>query len=186
MVHKHTIVANPRIKSLSDLVELDAKDMQRMLVPVDSQFRKYEASLFASQGAASGKPWPRLSPEYAKQKRKTHPGKKIMQRTGKLRKSLTTKGGGHVAAYSVKPKATLSVGTQNKVGAYHIKPKSGVTNALYNRKMPDRDVLLQSAKQQAKYGETINDHLIQKAKRIERVLRTGESEMRRRAASGGA
>lgn len=44
----------------------------------------YSTVAFASQGGVFGSQWARLSPRYAVQKAKTHPGRPILVKTGKM------------------------------------------------------------------------------------------------------
>lgn len=176
-----TSAVNPRIKSLEQALRLTATDMQAMLTPVDTKFRTLERRLFATEGASGGARWRRLSPKYAKQKRRTHPGRKVMQKTGGLRRSLTQKGADHVARYTLSAsRARLKVGTTNVLAAYH-----GAAGAAYrNPRLPKRDVMQMTPQQRRLYYKIVKDYLVDvKLKRAMKALRIGRQEMRIRRRS---
>ena len=79
------VETNPRIRTLGEMFKLDQKDMDAILLVVDSRFRKNERTLFATEGSSGGEKWPPLK---RKRSPKRFAGKKIMQRTGRLRRSL--------------------------------------------------------------------------------------------------
>jgi len=86
-----------------------------------------EKQQFATEGSHGSGGWAPLSPEYAAQKAKTHPGKPILQREGHLWRSLTDPNAdGAVYAASNK---TLTWGTQVPYAIFH---QTGTAN------MPDR------------------------------------------------
>ena len=93
---RFSVDVNPRIRDLRSLFDLGNDDMRVLRDRMDTRFRRLESRLFASEGKSGGPAWPALSPAYAKQKAKKFPGRKILARTGRLRKSLTTRGAGHV------------------------------------------------------------------------------------------
>ena len=151
-----TVRTNPRIKSLEDLAKLDRRDMETMTKAIDSQFRSDERRLFATEGASGGKRWPKLSPAYARRKKKKYPGRKILVRKGPLRKSLTTKNAEHIAEWSLQPRATITVGTKNPLGRFHVKR---------------RDPIQQTTRQARMMRGLIWRHLNMKRARVERVLK---------------
>lgn len=83
---------------------------------------------FDTEGAATGSRWARLSPAYATWKRRHFPGRKILERSGRLRRSLrwntgrfSVGGRGNVGPegiYRPFPDA-LEVGTSVPYGIYH-------------------------------------------------------------------
>lgn len=70
---------------------------------------------FDTQGAAGGARWAPLSPAYAAQKARTHPGQPILQRDGDLVASLTRRplGVEHITATS------MVIGSDVEHGRYH-------------------------------------------------------------------
>jgi phage gpG-like protein len=73
-------------------VEGHIKDLRPIWDRVERVFYRIEEEQFKSEGAKgrSGK-WAKLSPEYAARKAIDYPGKLILERTGKLKSSLTSK-----------------------------------------------------------------------------------------------
>ena len=57
---------------------------------IKNSFIRYQRQEFASQGAYGGFAFAPLSPKYAKWKAKNHPGKRILEISGDLRKSMTS------------------------------------------------------------------------------------------------
>ena len=102
-----------------------------------------------------------------------------MQRTGKLRRAATGKGGEHLATWLLKPRAVVSVGITGKagrVGAYHIK-------GSHNRADPkhERDVMATSEKQAREYTEVYREYFVnEKLRRMQRAMIDGMRQMRRR------
>lgn len=64
---------------------------------IDERFRLVENEIFTTEGGAGfhGR-WPALSDKYRAWKEKHFPGRKIMVRTGRLKRALTKKGGEHI------------------------------------------------------------------------------------------
>jgi phage gpG-like protein len=76
-------------------------------------FKRSEARIFATQGAAIQRPWAPLSARYAAQKARRYPGKPILEATGKLRRSL-------VDHPTVRLRGnTLSIGSNDPKSAWH-------------------------------------------------------------------
>lgn len=171
---------NPAVGKLpKELTLWTANEMQKIARDMDKKFRKQRARVFATQGAESGALWPALSPEYAKQKKRKYPGRKIMQRKGTLRKSLANKGGQHVATYRSGKAPSVTLGTENVVAAYHARPKPGLRNPLYNTRMPDRDVMLHTASQIAELKRQFDPAWKAKLKRCLRLMIAGQRTMKR-------
>jgi len=59
---------------------------------LEQTFYNAERELFASEGRVGGPGWRPLNPEYAAWKARNFPGQPILQRTGALYSSLTTRG----------------------------------------------------------------------------------------------
>jgi len=89
--------ANPRLRDLHRLMTPSKEAVADATEDADKVFRRIERTLFSSQGKSGGKPWPALSTRYAKWKARRFPGRKILTLRGDLRRSLTDKGGEHLA-----------------------------------------------------------------------------------------
>ena len=160
---------NPQLlKTLGQAASMQPAEMKVILSQVDFRFREDEKQQFSSEGSSGGAKWQALSPRYAAWKKRKYPGRKIMSLTGKTRKSLTTKGSGHVAKYILKPYPVVEVGTSVKTAAYHIDhPK----NDLYNPRMPNRDTLQITAQQDRKYTQIITEYMTEvKLPRVMKIL----------------
>ncbi len=157
MQAKFTSTVNPRIRTLPQLMKLDQRDMGTMLGIVDLEFTRNEKRLFSTEGTSGGRAWKPLSTAYARAKARAFPGRKIMQRTGKLRQGLTQQShADHVKFTKLKPRATITVGTDNQVAAFHI---------------PARDTLQHTPRQERKYYALVSDYLVNvKLARVKRVL----------------
>jgi len=175
---------NPRImKTLQQAAEMKPPEMKVILQQVDHRFREDEKTQFASQGTSGGQKWQALSPRYKAWKKRKFPGRKIMSLTGKTRKSLTTKGGGHIAQYDLRPRPSVTVGTSVKTAAYHIRSSN---NPLYNPRMPHRDTLQMTRRQERNYFKIIADYFREvKWPRVEKTLASaawGRAKLGRRSA----
>jgi phage gpG-like protein len=176
---KITSEVNPRLKTLHQAMQLDRREMDTMKDWIDTEFTQYEKRLFSTEGAAGGSRWPALSPAYAKAKQRRFPGRKIMQRSGKLRRSLVNKrDAAHVAKALLKPRRAIEVGTRNETAAFHI---SG--SALKNPRVPHRDVMQYGPRQAARYAKAITTYLKDiKLPRVEKILAAWKRGPRRRVA----
>ena len=173
---RYSLRANPRIRALDEVLKLSKRDLDRMTNEVDKLFRRNEKRLFATQGSSGGARWRKLSKAYAKQKRKTHPGRKIMTRTGRLRRGLTLKGDSdHIARHRL---GRIQIGVRSALPAYH-----GSVRGRKNPRLPKRDVLQSTPRQKREYLRSVSDYLVGvKLKRAARALRAGRAALR----SGGA
>ncbi len=156
---RFTSEVNPRVKTLPEMMKLDMRDMNVMAGWVDLEFTRAEKRLFASEGASGGPKWQvKDAAKLLREKvRRGFPGRKIMQRTGKLRRGLTQQGhADHVRESVLRPRATIQVGTRNVVAAHHVSI---------------RDTLQSTRQQDRKYTELIRDYLENvKLERVKRVL----------------
>lgn len=71
--------------------ELRAADASPAFEQIGDSFARAESRQFSSQGAYGSGGWPALSPAYAAWKARHFPGKPILQRTGELAESLTSR-----------------------------------------------------------------------------------------------
>lgn len=66
-----------------------ADDLSEPLDAMGDVVARLQAREFATQGQATRGGWASLSPDYARRKARTHPGKPILERDGDLKRSLT-------------------------------------------------------------------------------------------------
>lgn len=174
-----TSEVNPRLKSLHQAMRLDRHEMKTVRDWIDTEFTAFEKRLFATEGSVGGPHWPALSPRYTRAKQRKFPGRKIMQRTGKLRRSLVNKKDArHVAKALLKPRRAIEVGTRVETAAYHI-----AGSPLKNPRVPHRDVMQYGPRQAKRYAATIATYLKDiKLPRVEKILAAWKRGPRRRAA----
>jgi phage gpG-like protein len=180
---KGEAILNPRVRDLESLFRLDGGDMQRITERVDTTFRKQSSQVFATEGSAGGERWEPLSPGYAKSKQKKFPGRKILQRKGKLRRSLVNKGADHVAFGYTEPQPTVEVGTADPVAAYH------APGRFHNPNLPVRDPIQRTPAQRIEMSERMKDYIVTvKLPRLLRALEAGAivAGLGRRAGGGRA
>lgn len=94
-----------------------ADDLSPTWPAVEHTFREIETGQFSSEGSAgqSGK-WQDLSAKYTEWKLKRFPGAKILERTGRLRDSLTDRTGDSF----VRPERhRLTIGSKVEYGTFH-------------------------------------------------------------------
>jgi phage gpG-like protein len=178
MVSRVTVETNPRLRDLRTALRLDQSDMQEILRLVDDRFVTNERRLFATEGSSGGSKWAPLDPKYKKAKQKKFPGRKVMSRSGALRKSLTNKGDtDHVATYQMTKPQAVMVGTKNKVAAYHIKGR-------HNKGQPKhtRDTLQHTEQQKRALTGEVRRFLIDtKLERVRRAMSAWRGSRFRRA-----
>lgn len=116
---------------------------------VRNAFWEIEKEQFASEGAAGryGK-WQKLSDRYEAQKQKQYPGKPILERTGKLKSSLT--GQTSDTVYQ-KDKKNMAVGTSLKYAGFHHRGAG---------KLPKRAIIAFSGKQKNYLQKEIQKGLV--------------------------
>jgi phage gpG-like protein len=119
------------LSRILDIMANDLNDFKPMFQKIANDFRKTERGIFDSQGAfEGGSKWPALSPAYKQIKDRKYPGRRILEATGAMRKSLTLQAGsGHISQPTTD---SLTIGTRDKKAPYH---QSGTS------KMPQRKVL---------------------------------------------
>jgi phage gpG-like protein len=99
-------------------IEQHIEDLRPVWDEVERAFYKIEEEQFASEGAKgrSGK-WKELSSPYKEIKAKTHPGMPILQRSGKLQRSLT---GNTSDSVLRKEKQEFAIGTKLFYAPFHM------------------------------------------------------------------
>jgi hypothetical protein len=83
-----SIAGTDRVVALVDSLAHASQDMRPLWDEIVPRFVAMEVTAFAEQGGAGG-PWAPLSPGYAAEKAKRHPGKTILRATDDLFHSLT-------------------------------------------------------------------------------------------------
>lgn len=74
-------------------VVLLSRDFKPALTGIGDDWYATERAVFAAEGAAEGNPaWAKLSPVYAWWKQSKYPGRGILERTGRMMRSLTEHG----------------------------------------------------------------------------------------------
>ncbi len=165
-----TAMANPNmIKSFDEAMKLTVADMKKMTAKVDTLFVRTEKRLFATEGASGGRPWKKLKKATRDAKRRAGLSKKIMQRTGELRRGLTVKGHpDHVAKWAnLGSDARIEMGVQSILPVYH-----GAVRGQRNPRLPRRSVFQITAPQRRAYFQVVTDQLVSKLRRGLRFMKT--------------
>lgn len=137
-VIKNINICEDRIKNLRPAWEKIAQD-----------FRETERKVFDSQGGyGSRSKWSPLSPQYNAWKQISYAGKPILQLTGHLKNSLTTKGADHVEIIEAKK---LTIGSTDPKFGWH-------QNGNYN--LPARPPVTVTKYQGTKWVKIIRNHII--------------------------
>ena len=115
--------AFPRLRTKNQALGLTDGDYSGPVLTVIGQVhRKQENRIFATQGSAgAGGAWPKLSPAYAKRKRKDGFGSRILVRTGAMKSALTTPGNPNYyqAFQRVGALAVFLLGGFSRIAGYH-------------------------------------------------------------------
>lgn len=88
---------------------------------IADEFYAEVAGQFESEGAQGGRKWAPLSPAYAKWKEARYPGRPILERTGDLKRSLTSEKDPN--AVRVEQRKGLMLGSKIPYGVYHQSPR---------------------------------------------------------------
>lgn len=136
-------------RALSLLID-KAHDLRGAWVDIQADFIQGQKAQFSSQGRAGSGGWAALSPRYAAWKSRRYPGRKILERTGKLKKSLTDKNAeGHVFVSS---RTAMSIGTA-------VRSRSGfpypVAHQKGGRHLPKRPPIELTARQKKTWPKII-------------------------------
>ena len=125
---------------------------------IGSYISMYNKKVFATNGAFGGKPWKPLKPDYMQWKVRSGYPKNILVRTGKLRRSYTSRPM-NIEVY-LKNKARY--GTKIKYAGYH---QSGTSN------MPARPVLRDNKKMKEDIGKIVLNYLTGKTTNIRGMVK---------------
>lgn len=85
---------------------------------IQMYFFRANMEQFRSLGARGGQTWAPLSDSYSRWKEKKYPGKPILVRTERLKRSLTATGSGSDQVYQAEP-MSLTLGTMVPYGIFH-------------------------------------------------------------------
>ena len=116
------------------LLMKNVKDLRGLWPDIKSDFIKGEIDQFHTEGRSGGTfgRWKRLSPKYKAWKDKNFPGRKILERTGRLKTSLI---GGRGEGFVYRPsKLGLTIGSNVPYAGYH---QTGTSRGLPKRKPID-------------------------------------------------
>ena len=161
------ITRNPRIKRLREIARLTDAEIRTLAQKLDIEFRRISRRQFSTQGAEGGRRWAELSPSYRQWKRRVAPGRKILALSGRLRNSLTRKGGEHIVRWKRSP-LSIELGTKVPYAAAH---QRGST------KLPRREPIRLTRAHRIKLGKIVERELNKKLQRIARVI--GRRQARR-------
>ena len=125
--------------------EAAAVDLRPVWLELRERFVRYETRTFSSQGGVSGR-WAPLSPEYGAWKAQHYGGKRILQRSGDLMRSLSS----DLAIEVITPHSML-LGSDSRYGHFH---QTGTKN------MPRRKVIDLSEGERRLWIRAIRDHLM--------------------------
>ena len=108
---------------------------------MSDDFYKSMSEVFSSEGAyEERKHWQELSPAYAAWKMRHYPGKKILERTGRLKRSLTVKGG-EDSVSNITP-SELAIGTRVPYAILH---------QMGTKRLPQRKIIELTEKQKLRW-----------------------------------
>lgn len=127
------------------------------------EFFQSMASVFAAEGAFEERSrWQELSPAYGRWKARHYPGRKILELTGRLKNSLTTKGGPDNVLEITRD--TLSVGTRVPYAMYH---QTGTP------KMPMRKIIELTDTQKLRWVQIMHRYIYDVGETIAKLSRGG-------------
>lgn len=134
----------------------------QVLVRLGVVHRRQEKAIFASQGAAgaSGR-WPKLSPGYAKWKRRVFPGKKILVLSGEMKERFTVPSRPeYIQRFTPtgEGRGVVSFGASDEVAVKHFR---GI-------KLPVRDMISKTQEQINELRLTFIDWYIKRVRQVER------------------
>lgn len=132
------VVGANRMESMFNHLERIPEDFRPVFEGMAEDFWEEEERIFDSEGPG----WRALSPKYAEWKFKHFPGKRIMERTGALKASLT-EGFAEGSVFEVFPHQMV-LGTSNPYAIYHQTGSIKVENHPPKRQLVTLDNDLQT------------------------------------------
>lgn len=104
------------VRTLMSRMLQSVNDLTPAWPAVEVEFRAIEREQFESEGGAGQIAWPSLSNRYKAWKEVHFPGKKILERTGALKGSLTGRGSGSFVEATPRK---LTIGSSIPYGRFH-------------------------------------------------------------------
>lgn len=116
---KLTVDGQERFNWAFDTLGKQIADWRPAWPEIEQVFYRIELEQFESEGARGGQKWQELSPAYKKWKERHFPGRPILMRTGRLKRSLSVIGaGGSDSIHEAEP-MSLTLGSKVSYGIYH-------------------------------------------------------------------
>lgn len=151
------------INGVLSRLELNAKDMRPAWDDIANDFQALMQRQFQSEGSALGNRWASLSPAYKREKERNFPGRKILERSGMLEKTLTNQPFG----IDVREPSSMILGTAEQTGRWH---QDGAG------RLPKREIIILRPVTRIKWRKIIQAHLMNAEYRGQRIrVRPGRS-----------
>lgn len=115
---KITVDGLPAFNRAFDTLGRTVSDFRPAWPEIERIFFRATLEQFDTEGARSTK-WAPLSPNYAKQKARRFPGRQILVRTGRLKRSLSVIGSGGGDQIRDEEATSLTLGTRVDYAIYH-------------------------------------------------------------------
>ena len=190
-----TAHVDPNLPQLmEEALKMKTSDLKAMSLQMDRIFRKNERALFASEGSSGGSKWPDLKPATLRAKKGLRAAQKairkrgfkipvgstslkIMQRSGELKRGLTTMSHpDHVVRVHNSVFAQrIGLGTTNILAKYHGGLEGG---AGMNTRLPRRNVLQMTVKQRDEYDGVLLAWFKERAKQFDARMARGKAAAR--------
>ena len=159
-----SVNVNPRLRTLSEALELRKEDVEAALDVADSVYRDQEKTIFSSEGSSGGESWTPLSPNYEKWKKKAFPGRKILALSGAMRTAFSSSGAGHIAYVFKSSSWRIVMGaTGPAYWKYHAE------GGFVRGRPPKRDPQTRSSKDRSKLVEAVERGLLPRVMRGLRI-----------------
>ena len=139
-------------------------DLRKPFNTMADEFFESMAGVFSAEGAFEERSrWQKLSPAYARWKARHFPGRKILERTGRMKTSLTTRGGPD-NVLEITPRS-LSIGTRVSYAMHHQKGTP---------RMPMRKIIELTNAQKRRWVRIMHTYMYGVATSIAKSSRKGE------------
>lgn len=142
---------------------------------IEDEFYAEEKAQFASEGAEGGEKWAPLSPAYSEWKEAHFPGQPILQRTGDLERSLTSRNDPN--GVRVEARKQLTLGSRVPYGIYH-------QSTAPRTRLPRRPMINLTSAFKATVMRQVQAYLVEIATKV--GFRTGLSPIQSAGLSAGA
>ncbi len=137
-------------------------DLREPFDKIGKDLRLNMRNQFKTEGSHRGTGWRKLAPGYAKRKRKTHPGKPILERTGKMRSALLNDK--HPANLNTVRPLWAAFGIQSRELL-----QRATWHQLGTKRMPKRKIIALQETDRRKWGRFIQAYLLKTVTAAERV-----------------